>query len=258
MILSRRVALGGVQLDEIDPWIVIRSIDPGVTHETVSAVSRMGGFGQRVTGEHWDTLEVKVTFAIDIPKREKERRKAVYDAALAWATRRGWLTINYMPNRRFYVDKVIYPGAGDIWQWTDEYTLTFRAYNVPFWQEETPVQASHDTAASGRVWIQVGGMVRSVLDVTFQNMSGMEIPNFSVTAGGSSIVLTNIGLGGSETLQISHGTDGLLWITAGGRSVYDRRTGSDDLYVNPGSVAVDFSATRAGRLTVMSYGRYIA
>ena len=50
MILSRRVALGGVQLDEIHEAIVIRSIDPGVPNETINAVERMGGAGQRITG----------------------------------------------------------------------------------------------------------------------------------------------------------------------------------------------------------------
>ena len=39
MILSKRAALNGVQLDELFPEIVIRSVDPGVPHETVSAVN---------------------------------------------------------------------------------------------------------------------------------------------------------------------------------------------------------------------------
>lgn len=257
MILSKRVALGGVQLDEISDWIVIRSVDPGVTHETTSAVSRMGGFGQRVTGQHWDTLDVNVTFAIDIPKRQMAERKAVYDAVIAWASRKGWLTVNWMSNRRFYVDKVVYPSGGDMWQWLNEYTLTFRAYNVPFWQEETPTQAVIDLASNGSAGIDVNGEVGTVLDVTFENRSGMVIPNFSVSAGGSHIDLTGIGLGGNETLRIHHGTDGLLRMVIGSRSVYDKYTGSDDLFVNPGRVTVTFSATRAGRLTVQSYGRYI-
>lgn len=257
MILSRRVALGGVQLDELHDAIVIRGVDTGVTHNTTGAVSRMGGFGQRVTGEHWDSLDVIVRFAIDIPKRQMESRKAVFDAVIAWARRKGWLTINYMTNRRIWVDYVVYPSAGDAWDWTNEYTITFRAYNVPFWTEETPNQAVIDLSSGGRTWIDVNGNAESVLDVTFQNRSGMEIPNFTVTANGNTISLTGIALGGSETLTISHGTDGLLRITAGGRSVLDRRTGADDLYVLPGTNAVTIQSDRAGTLTVRSYGRYV-
>ena len=257
MILSRRVALNGVQLDEIHEAIVIRGVDPGVTNETIGAVSRMGGFGQRVTGQHWETLDVTVRFAIDLPKKQLAERKAIFDSVIAWANSKGWLTFNYMTNRRMYVDKVVFPDSGDMWDWTTEFPITFRAYNVPFWQDEMPNQAGNDLSSGGRLWVTVGGTVKSVLDVTFQNRSGMTVPNFQISTPDGSITLTDINLGGSETLTISHGTDGLLRILAGGRNVYEKYTGTDDLFVQPGVVAVDWSATRAGRITVQSYGRYI-
>ena len=257
MILSRRVALGGVQLDELHERIVIQSIDPGVPHESVNAANRMGGYGQRMTGQHWETLEVNVTYAIDVPKTEMALRRQIFDAVNSWAMRKGWLTVNWLPGRRFYVDKVVFPGSGDMREWTNEYTITFRAYNVPFWQDEQPGQAVSGTAASGRVWVPVGGNVGSVLDVAFRNMSGMAINNFWVQASGNRITLSSLGLGGSSTLQISHGTDGLLRITADGVSVYSKYTGADDLYVEPGSVAVDFGADRAGILTAQCYGRWV-
>ena len=257
MILSKRVALGGVQLDELHDAIVIRSIDPGIPKESISAVSRMGGWGQRMTGQHWDTLEVSVTYAIDIPKHNLAVRRQIFDMVNTWALRKGWLTVNWMEGRRFWVDKVIIPGSGDLWGWTDEYTIVFRAYNIPFWQDELPAQASSGTAASGRVWIQVGGNMPTVLDATFQNKSGMTINNFWVQANGQRITLASLGLGGSGTLTISHGTDGLLKIKIGSTSVYQKYTGADDLIVSPGSVAVDFGADRAGQLIVQSYGRWV-
>lgn len=257
MILSKRVALGGVQLDELHDAIVIRSIDPGVTKESVSAVTRMGGFGQRMTGQHWDTLEVSVSYAIDIPKREMVLRRQIFDAVNAWALKKGWLTVNWLENRRFYVDKVVLPGSGDMWAWTDEFTITFRAYNVPFWQDALPAQVSSGTAASGSVTVQVGGNVQSVLDVTFQNRSGMTINSFWVQANGNRITLSSLGLGGSSALTINHGTDGLLRIKIGSTSVYQKYTGADDLFVNPGNVGVTFAADRAGTLTVQSYGRWV-
>lgn len=257
MILTRRAALGGVQLDELHDAIVIRSIDPGVTKESVSAVTRMGGFGQRMTGQHWDTLEVSVSYAIDIPKREMALRRQIFDAVNAWALKKGWLTVNWLENRRFYVDKVVLPGSGDMWAWTDEFTITFRAYNVPFWQDALPAQVSSGTAASGSVTVQVGGNVQSVLDVTFQNRSGMTINSFWVQANGNRITLSSLGLGGSSALTINHGTDGLLRIKIGSTSVYQKYTGADDLFVNPGNVGVTFAADRAGTLTVQSYGRWV-
>ena len=256
MILSRRVALGGVQLDELHESIVIQRVDPGTPQRNISAVSMMGGAGQRITGDHWEKLEVVVEYGIDLPKRQMELRRQIFDAVNAWAIRGGWLTVGWMPNRRAWVDKVELPSSGDMWEWTKSYTITFRAHAVPFWVDEMPVQVTNQLITSGSVSIEVGGNVESVLDVSFANRSGMTIYNFRISAGGNTIVLSSLGLGGSETLNISHGTDGLLRITAGGRSVLDRRTGADDLYVLPGANTVTIQSDRAGTLTVRNYGRY--
>lgn len=257
MILSRRCALDGVQLDEIDEAIVIRSMDPGTPAENMSAVDRMGGWGQRITTEHWQALEAKVTYGINVPKRQMVRRREIFDAVNSWARKKGWLTMNNLEGRRMWVEKVILPGSGDLWDWTAEFTITFRAYGVPFWQNEQPAQAVSGTAASGRVWLQAGGNVESVIDASFRNMSGMTINNLWIETGGRRITLGGLGLGGSETLAISHRTDGLLQMKIGSRSVYSQYRGADDLIVQPGSNAVDFSADRAGILTVQSYGRWI-
>ena len=257
MILSKRAALNGVQLDELYPEIVIRSIDPGVPHETVSAVSRGRGFGQRVTGQHWDTLEVSVTYAIDLPKKKMALRRQIFDAVNTWALQKGWLTVNWLEGRRFWVDKVVVPGSGDLWNWTNDYTIIFRAYSVPFWQDEIPAQAVSSVTGNGSVALQVSGNVKSVLDISFQNRSGMTINNFQVQAAGNRIMLTSLGLGGSAVLKIFHGTDGLLRITAGGTNVYSKYSGADDLYVDPGPVTVSFAADRAGVLTASCCGRWV-
>ena len=257
MILNRRAALGNAQLDELDERIVIRSIDPGVPKENIQAVSRMGGFGQRVTGQHWETLDASVNWAINEPKRELSERRRLFDLVNAWALRRGWLTMTGMDGRRMFVDKVILPGSGDLWNWTAEFTTTFRAYNVPFWQDETPATVTNGNITSGRMTIGVPGMVETVLDAEMKNISGMTIPNISISTGGRTITLNGVNLAGNATLTISHGTDGILRITAGGTSVFNKKTGAGDLIVKPGDNAVDISASRAVRVTLSATGRYV-
>lgn len=257
MILSRRVALGGVQLDELHDAIVIQRIDPGTPARNISAVSMMGGAGQRITGEHWETLDVVVEFGINLPKRELELRRQVYEMAVSWALRCGWLTVSWMPGRRVWIDRAELTNAGDMWEWTNKYTITFKAYSIPFWVDETPVSVVNEQIAKGSVRIEVPGNVTTVLDVSFRNVSGATNNNFKITAGGNVIRIGSMGLGGSETLSFSHRTDGLLQITAGNRSVMSKRTGADDLYVQPGSATVAVESDRAGALTVQCYGRYI-
>ena len=255
MKLSRRIALGGQQLDEVDAAVVIRSIDTGATKETVQAVAMMGGSGQRVTGRHWDTIDVSVNYAINIPKKRLAERRAVFDAVNAWAMAKGWLTVNYMTGRRLYVDSVTLPSSADLWEWAEEFTITFRAYAVPFWQDTT---ATVSTGAS----ITVPGMVETVCDAELTNGSGSTVDDLTLTIGTSSFVFTNLGLGNGKKLKIGHQNDGTLYIRrytgdATFVSAMDKRTGgsSDDLYAMPGARTITVSASGV-TWSVSCRGRY--
>ena len=262
MILSERVSIGGKQLDEIDEMIVIRRVDTGVTHEAVQAANRMGGFGQRMTMQHWETLEVNVTFAIDISKRDLARRREVFDAVMAWAKKKGWLRTTAQPDKRMYAEKVVLPAAGDLRDWTKDYTITFRAYGVPFWQEVSPATLEVNSISNGTRSFEVGGIERTVADVTAKNISGQTITDFAITIGSSTFTFKGLNLTGAETLRIYHGTDGLLKIRAEtaseSRNVFSLRTpeSADDLYVDPGVVSVKVESKRAVKLTVEAAGRW--
>ena len=257
MILTRRAALGGIQLDELHERIVIKSIDPGMADENITAVSRMGGAGQRITGAHFNMLEATITYGIDVPKQDLAARREIVSLVNAWARRKAWLTTNEMPGRQMYVDKTVLQSPGDLWEWTNDYTIGFRAYNVPFWQDIDPAAITSGTVSSGSWRMEIPGTVETVLDVDYLNKSGKEISRFSITAGGKTITLEGIGLAANKTLSIHHGTDGLLRITSGGTSVLTKRTGADDLTVNPGTVSISFSADRSGVLTIRAAGRYL-
>lgn len=255
MKLSRRIALGGHQLDEVDEAVVIRSIDTGTTRETVQAVAMMGGSGQRVTGRHWDTIDVSVNYAINIPKKRLAERRAVFDAVNAWAMAKGWLTVNYMAGRRLYADSVTLPSSADLWGWADEFTIVFRAYAVPFWQDAT---ATVSTGAS----ITVPGILETVCDAELTNESGETVDELTLTVGDSSFYFEDLGLEDGETLRISHRNDGILTIqiVTGemvSRSAMDSRTGesADDLYAEPGTNAITVSAEGV-TWSVSCCGRY--
>lgn len=275
MILSRRVEFHGNQLDRVAPEIVIQSVDPGNPKENITAADRLGGFGQRITGEHWQSLEASVTFAINVPKNNMGRRVEVWNLVTAWAANRtGWLVMSFdgrnatkgggiyanggqNSRRRMYVDKVIMPSMGDLFKATNEYTIVFRAYNVPFWQDETPTIYKTDTVASATMNLNVPGLIQTPVSISFQNRSGATISNFKIWTALSTIILTDISLGGSETLTISHSDDGIMSIRKGSTSIYSKYTGSDDLLIGTGNKTLKFEATRAGQLTATIYGRYV-
>lgn len=256
MILSHRAALNGVELDSVDNRILIQGIEEAAGKEQISAVSLFGGVGQRITNRHRDSLDVTIRFSINIKKGDMQARSDVFEKVNAWAAGGGWLTVNYKEDRRLRVICAQYPAAGDMWKWTNIYSIVFRAYAVPYWQDATPKKLMASGGSMNKVF-GVGGSVRTVLDVEFRCTSGT-CTSFKVSAGGSAIELAGLNLTSGQTLAITHTDDGLLRITAGGQSVLGKRTAasSDDLFVMPGSVIVSIITQGAGTLTISCAGRY--
>ena len=258
------MALNDVQLDELDERILVLGVNDGAGKETLNAVSRFGGFGQRITTRHRDTLDVTVIFGLRIKADDMAARSELFEKVSGWAMSGGWLTLNYKPNRRIYVACAQLPSAGDQADWASEYAIVFRAYGVPYWQQTTPTQVKVNSTRAITREMEVPGTAPTVLDLTFTNISGMEIATFVFSAGGKTFTLENLALGANETLAVEHTAEGLVRIgiystTNAWRSVLGCRTASssDDLIVNPGAVQWSMSAQRAGRLTVSCCGRYV-
>lgn len=261
MILSRRAALNGIQLDELYGRIVIRGIELGAPEESVEAVSLLGGAGQRILRTHAETLNVVVRWAMDVPKNDLITRRRIYEDVCKWARQKGWLTVNYMPERRLYVDTVKFSNA-ELFNWTDEYEITFTAYSVPFWQDIVPESVSKTSVASTTFNMLIPGQYQTVADVDFLNTSAEALTYFSITTGGSTISLTGLNILQNVHLIIDHTDAGILqiyaWDGVNKTSGYNLRTAasSDDLYINPGVAGVALSANKAGTLKVSVRGRY--
>lgn len=257
MILSRRVALNGIQLDELYGRIVIRGIELGAPDESIEAVSLLGGAGTRILRTHVETLSVVVRWAMDVANHDLITRRRIYEDVCKWARQKGWLTVGYMPDRRLYVDTVKFSNA-EMFNWTNEYEITFTAHSVPFWQDVLPGTVTKTSVSSSSFNMMIPGQYRTVAEVDFTNTSGSSVSTFSVTAGGNTIALTGLSLANNATLSIYHEDNGILRIKSGSTSVYDKRSAAsaDDLYVNPGTAAISMTAGGAGTLKVSVRGRY--
>ena len=265
MQLAHRAALNGVQLDEIDPRIIIKGIEGGAGSMAVSTASAGRGDGSRITSRRREAVEVAVRFSMNIRRNAMEEREAVLEAVNSWAAGAaggGILTIGYKPDRMLRIDEVVTPGEGDLWKRFDEYTITFRARAIPYWQKEAAVSAATATGTGGSGSIEIAGSAKTRLDAELENMSGAEIANATITVGGKSMAVTDLGLGNGQKLTIDHTVAGgtqVIRIRIGGTSVMARRTdgSADEFEVMPGNIPFSFSAQRACRLTVSGRGRYV-
>ena len=257
MILSRRAALNGIQLDELYGRIAIRGIELNAPEESVESVSLLGGAGKRILRTHMETMNVVVRWAMDVPNHDMITRRRIYEDVCKWARQKGWLTVNFMPDLRLYVDTVKF-SAAELFKWTDDYEITFTAYSVPFWQDVLPKTVTKTSVSSSSFNMPIPGQYPTVAEIEFINTSGSSVSTFSITAGGNTIALTGLSLANNKTLKIYHENNGILRITSNGTSVYDKRTAAsaDDLYVSPGSAAISMTAGGAGTLKVSVRGRY--
>ena len=262
MILKRRVALGGVQLDSLDDRIIITSIDPAAGKDEINAVDMAGRDGQRPVRQKRKTLDVTVKFALKIRNDDMEAREELLEVVNGWSVNGGWLTIGSRPNRRLMVMLAQAPGSGDMFSWSNEFTLVFRAFSVPYWEDTDATSVSSATANSGTITLDVPGNAGTVADVTVENKSGKEIKNLKVKVGDSEFTFETLGLGGTSKLVINHvQTKDKFFLQAkiGSTSVlkYRQAGSADDFNVSPGNNTITFTADRAVKVTVSTRGRYV-
>ena len=270
MQLRHRVALAGVQLDEVDSRIIVQGVRSAGGKTSVDAVSLYGRDGQRVTGSQRDTMDIEVSFGLLIRNNDMQARAELLEAVNAWASQAlrenggAWLSLNYKEGRQAHVYLEAPAEEGDLHDWAENFRILFRAYGVPYWQESSPTTYTSAVSGSASGMMTVNGSARTVANVWLENQSGDLINSCRVTVGQYTMQFTGLGLAGGEALVIDHTAEGRLqiwiWHTGGvRRSVMNRRTpeSADDLYVMPGNRAVSFSAQRACTMTVNVYGRFL-
>ena len=265
MELKRRVALNNVQLDAVDSRICISSVEPGDGKENISAVDAAAGYGQRITGNRRSMVDMVVKFRIHEKGKTTaglQARSEVLEKVNAWAAPGGALTVNYRPGRRLNVILAQAPGEGSLWDFTKEFQITFRAYAIPFWEDNTQSSKQIDTDASGETTITTGGSAKTQIDFTMLNTSGSTINTASITAGGQTMTFADLGLANGETLTIDHTADGLLRIrilgTGGAyRSAMAARSGANDFLIDAGTRTVSYSAGGNCTVTAVWRARYL-
>lgn len=266
MILARRVALNDVWLDEIDDRIVICGIEPADGRENISAVDTAAGFGQRVTTNKRVSLDVIIKFKLLQRSRgqsQLQERSRLLEAVNAWAAPGGVLTVNYKPNRRLNVILAQAPGEGSLWDYTKEFQMVFRAYAIPFWEEENRHEFQFGgTGTSGTIGAVIEGSAPTQCNVRIDNTSGAKIDTMTVTIGGNTMSFSGLGMAAGESLFITHNADGLVMIRIRNnvlayRSAMSKRTGANDFLVNPGGCTFSYNSQRACSMLVYWRNRFL-
>lgn len=255
------VYMDGVGLHEVSPDVVIQSIDenaPVMQHTTLNKGTHIG---QWVTAEARSYLEVDVTFALR-NVRDVPRRAQVLGRINDWAAGGGILSVNYRPGRRLRVVCETLPAAGDVRGWTNEYTLALRAYDVPYWEDDT--EAVYTATASAKTDVLVRrGTARTPISFAARNAGTAAVQTLSVALGDQKIAFSGLGLAVGETLALNCGEDGfqrirILGTDGGTRDAYACRTSesSDELLLTAPHETITLRAPQTMAWEIRHRGRY--
>ena len=273
MILKRRVALNGVWLDEVDSRICISSVEPADGRESITAVDAASGYGQRITGIRRQTVDMVVKFRIHEKGRSEagmRARSEVLEAVNSWAAGGGYLTVNYKPDRRLYVILAQAPGEGSLWDFSKEFQITFRAYGIPYWEQEAAQSVMFGgNATSGSRQIGISGSAKTQVNVELQNTDSAGMDTATITVGSDTMAFSSLSLAAGETLVIDHTESGLVRIrirSTGGvyRSAMAKRVNisagvpsANDFMQAPGTKTASYSAAKKCKMTVSWRARYL-
>lgn len=257
------VALNGQYLHELDDTIVTQSVNiaaPQLTRYTAE-VPGNGAFCGTVKRK---MMEVRVGFSI-ISKRDFSGRVETYNKVMAWAMGGGMLTTTGHDGKFLQVVCDALPDLGSVRDWTRSHEITFRAYTVPYWQDEAVSEVSGRVGASAPVTmtLPVGGTADTPLNVTALVRSGT-MNSLTVTVGKQRIGLTGLNAIAGEAVTIATDEHGFTDIFVTGiagtrRNALSCRTKAshDELTVSPGAASVEVICGADADVTLSARGRWV-
>lgn len=248
-----RVWMNGQALDEIADSICITDIREKTPKMQAETCDRIGGMGTRLLRMARQSLSVAVRFAVR--EYDTARRREVLNKIRAWA-KEGYLQTSDRPWLRLYVTCEKLPNADSALRWTDDVEMTLTAYDCPWWEEDSPVQATYSGSA-GSVVIANGGTAESVLDAAITCYGVVD--SMRISTGGRAFALSGLGMLHGDKVLIGHDQRGILSIRNGnGDSLMSHRTpeSADDLVLSPGDNEILFTADASCTAVFSTRGRY--
>ncbi|MGN0747314.1 MAG: hypothetical protein ACI4ML_11605 [Aristaeellaceae bacterium] len=251
------VYMDSLPLDAVDPAIYVTDVQETPASYDATTMKRAKGDGLRVLRRLRDSLQVRVTFMV----RETDvgRRREIVQRVSAWAMGGKYLSLGDRPGQRLRVACETLPGITSALKWTQELTMVFTAYAMPYWEAETPTRASF-TGKSGTAAIRQAGTAPCFLEAEISNTSGSTMTSLSLTADGQTMAFTGMALGAGKTLKIYYDDSWLLRAEVDGASVLNRRTAdsADDLILPPGkATTVTIAADKAVTVTLKARGLWL-
>lgn len=252
MITRYKVWIDNIGLQDLDDAICITDIKEKTPKlNAVTAAKPLGG-GSHLLRLRRESLSITVRFAIrayDIAVR-----KRIMSAVRAWA-HEGYLSINDRPGQRLWVVCDKPPAVESALKWTAETEMTFTAFALPYWEEDTPSTCTY-TGSKGNATLNSTGSLESALEATITPTAALH--SFTISANGSVFSFAGLNIASGNAVIISHTPQGILRVKSGSASLLGKRTAAsaDEIIIKPGANTISFTSDASCTAVFSTRGRY--
>ena len=279
------VTIGSVALSTLSDKIYIRDIIEEPYEEEIFKASKAYYAGQRVSKKVRRALSVRVVFVVR--ERNPQKRAEIFDSIASWAESDRTLYVNYRTITRVTESGYTYtegrrlsrvvvtepPAINSANKWTKDVAITFTAFDVPYWEDETKYGYSFAANTldifsrylySGNIYNR--GTAESPVTMRITNDSSSQLQSMNIRCGNSWFYFEKLDIDPGAGLEIDYDSDsGILQILErrsdgllGGNKMPCRTAESqDDLMISPGAVSVQVSANVAVSGYFYCRGRYL-
>lgn len=279
------VTLGSVALSTLSDKIYIRDIIEEPYEEEIFKASKAYYAGQRVSKKVRRALSVRVVFVVR--ERNPQKRAEIFDSIASWAESDRTLYVNYRTITRVTESGYTYtegrrlsrvvvtepPAITSANKWTQDVAITFTAFDVPYWEDESKYGYSFAANTldifsryqySGNIYNR--GTAESPVTMRITNDSSSQLQSMNIRCGNSWFYFENLDIDPGAGLEIDYDSDsGILQILErrsdgllGANKMPCRTAESqDDLMISPGAVSVQVSANVAVSGYFYCRGRYL-
>lgn len=247
MISRYEVILNDIALSSINPNICVLDVNYTAPKKSISTYNVAKRNGSRIHSERTEPISVSVSF--EIHSYNIAERQHICGLVSRWAKNGGILEINDRPGQRLRCICEVKPVIESAKKWTDPVTMTFVAYQLPYWEEKeyAVLSLTAGTSGSGTLFVpgcEDGAMVEADITVNASTLTSLML-----TANGKTMTLSGLSVGSGNTIKVAYDDQLIQSIKVGSTSILDKRTGADDLIAKCGEVN-SFSFTSNKSVTV--------
>lgn len=149
MLLRFDAINGGAKFSEIAEEVILLDIIEDPAEMNVQTSPLAGGPGMLVSSATRKSLTVRLVYVIR--EMDPVRRAELRDKVARWAYQASQLEISTRPGKQLSAKAYIPTAQGSALRWTDELTITFTAYQLPYWVDSQVTGEIHSTDEFGLI-----------------------------------------------------------------------------------------------------------